>query len=274
MAEVIAIANQKGGVGKTTTSVNLAAALAHFGQETLLLDLDPQANATSGLGFEKTKVAPTTYEVLMGEVYPEKATKPTAMEYLDIICSTNDLVSSEIELVTSFARESRLKHALEHIQDVYQFIIIDCPPSLSLLTVNALAASNKVIIPIQCEYYALEGLASFLNTIEKLKLAVNPGLDIEGILMTMYDARISLGNQVRGEVEKFFKGSFFRTIIPRNIRLAEAPSFGQTIIQYDIKSKGAEAYLDLAQEFLDKRGIILAHNGEKTMEPAMSGETI
>jgi chromosome partitioning protein len=253
MAEVIAIANQKGGVGKTTTSVNLSAALAYLGQETLLIDLDPQANATSGLGFNKNTIDPTIYPVLLEEVAMERAIFQSKMENLDVVCSNKELTGAEIELVSGLARESRLKSALIPIKSIYRFIIIDCPPSLSLLTLNALNAADKLLIPVQSEYYALEGLAQLMDTFQKVRSALNPQLELEGGVLTMYDSRISLSNQVRAEVEKYFDNKTFSTLIPRNIRLAEAPSFGQPIFHYDPKSKGSEAYLDLAIELLGRR---------------------
>lgn len=253
MAEIIAITNQKGGVGKTTTAINLAAALSLLGQETLLIDLDPQANATSGMGFDKKTIKPTIYPVLLEEVPLEAAIKPSKMEWLDMVPSNRDLVGAEIELVGVLARESRLKTALEPINGLYRFILIDCPPSLGLLTINALAAANKVLIPIQSEYYALEGLAHLSETIRKIKSALNPGLEMEGGILTMFDARISLANQVKSEVDKFFKGSAFPFSIPRNVRLAEAPSFGQPIFIYDPRSRGGEAYMELAISMLSKR---------------------
>lgn len=252
--EIIAVANQKGGVGKTTTAVNLAAALAHIGHEVLMIDMDPQGNATSSFGFDKRTINETVYQVMTQSVSVEKTIRPTSLEYLDIICSNANLIGAEVELVSAFARESRLKHALHAVEKMYRFVIIDCPPSLGLLTINAMTAAQKVIIPMQCEYFALEGLANFIETLNKIKLALNPNLDVEGVVMTMFDPRTSLGQQVKGEVEKFFRGSFFQTTIPRNIRLAEAPSFGQSIFQYDPSSRGAEAYLNLAQELLSRRG--------------------
>lgn len=260
--EIIAIANQKGGVGKTTTAVNLAAALALRGQEVLLIDLDPQGNTTSGLGFDRPATEETIYPVLMGQENIQKTIKATKTEYLDIICSNNDLIGAEVELVVADSRENRLKQALRGVFGMYRFIIIDCPPSLGLLTINAIAVANKVIIPIQSEYYALEGLASFVSALNKVKSSINPSLEIEGVVLTMFDSRVSLGHQVKSEIEKFFSDSFFKTPIPRNVRLAEAPSFGQSIFEYDPTSRGAEAYLSLADELLRKRGYVSLVGGK------------
>lgn len=254
MANIITVANQKGGVGKTTTSINLAACLAHLGHETLLIDMDPQGNASSGLGFDKKTMKPTVYDVIVGREPLAGVIRQTSLEFLDAACSNQNLIGAEIELVSELARESRLKTALVGIKNAYRFIIIDCPPSLGLLTINALAASNSVIIPLQCEYYALEGLANFLSTIERIKAAVNPALNIAGPVFTMFDSRVTLTQQVRAEVEKYFGPKTFTTTIPRNVRLAEAPSFGQPIIQYDPRSRGSDAYLDLAAELLSRNG--------------------
>lgn len=254
MAEVISIANQKGGVGKTTTAINLAASLSALGCETLLIDMDPQGNASSGLGFDKKTISPTLYDAIIEEAPVEIAIKQTNIEYLDMICANSDLIGAEVKLVSLLARESRLKNALFSIRDMYKFIIIDCPPSLGLLTINALNASDSIIIPLQCEYYALEGLANFVGAFDKIRGALNQRLSIDGVVLTMFDSRVSLGHQVRAEIEKFFNGSFFKTTIPRNIRLAEAPSFGQSIFQYDPRSRGAEAYMALAAELLERRG--------------------
>ncbi len=255
MTEVIAIANQKGGVGKTTTAVNLSAALASLGFETLLIDMDPQGNATSGLGFDKRAFEPNIYNVLVDLLPLEKTIKQTPLQRLDLAGANPDLTGAEVELVAALARESRLKGALSSIKPRYRYIIIDCPPSLGLLTINALNAADRVIIPIQGEYYAMEGLAQFVDAVNKIRAALNPKLALEGGVLTMFDARMTLSNQVRDEVTKFFGPSLFSTLIPRTIRIAEAPGFGQSIFQYDPKSKGAEAYLALAKEFLARRNI-------------------
>lgn len=254
MSEVFAVANQKGGVGKTTTAVNLAAALASLGQTTLLIDMDPQANATSGLGFDKRTYSPNIYNVLVDLLPLEKTIKETPVDKLWMAGASADLIGAEVELVSALARESRLKGALSAVKNRFSFVLIDCPPSLGLLTINALTACERVIIPIQGEYYAMEGLAQFTQAVERVRQALNPRLGVEGGVLTMFDARMTLSNQVRDEVGKFFGPSLFQTIIPRNIRIAEAPGFGQSIFQYDAKSRGAEAYLALARELLARRG--------------------
>jgi chromosome partitioning protein len=254
MAEIIAIANQKGGVGKTTTAINMAAAIAHLGQETLLIDLDPQANATSGLGISKKDPGGGIFQVLIESLPIEKTIKETEIELLDIIPSSQDMVSAELNLSSVVSRENRLKCALQNISSAYSYILIDCPPSLGLLTINALAASDRVLVPIQGEYYALEGLAQFSEAIAKVRTYINQSLELEGGILTMFDPRYSLSQQVRIEIEKFFGPRLYKTFIPRTVRLAEAPSFGKTIFQYDPKSKGSETYLALAGEFLSRRG--------------------
>lgn len=264
MSEIISFANQKGGVGKTTSAVNMAAALAMTDKNVLLIDLDPQGNATSGLGYNKREYNPSIYNVLLELMPLLKAIKPTAVEKLSIAGAGQDLIGAEIELTVALARESRLKGALSSIKNNYDFIIIDCPPSLGMLTINALAASDKVIIPIQGEYYAMEGLAQFIEAINGVQRSLNKDLSIEGGLLTMFDSRMVLSNQVKDEVGKFFGDALFKTIIPRNIRIAEAPGFGQSILQYDAKSRGAEAYMSLAQEFLARRKPDSTNPSEKT----------
>jgi chromosome partitioning protein len=251
MSKVIAIANQKGGVGKTTTAINLAASLAHLGQECLLIDMDPQGNTTSGLGIDKNKLAKNIYNVLIDEVNLEDILQDTAMDWLDVAPATADLSAAEIDLVNIAHREQRLKMALEKFQKVYKYIIIDCPPSLGLLTINSLVSADTVIVPMQCEFFALEGLGQLSKTIFALMESYE--LDLEGVLFTMFDARTNLANQVVEEVAKFFGEKVYNTKIPRTIKLAEAPSFGKPIILYDKHSKGAVAYLDFAKEFLDRQ---------------------
>lgn len=248
MSKIIAITNQKGGVGKTTTSVNLGAGLAALGKRVLLVDIDPQGNTTSGVGINKADVANCIYDVLINEVPPKEAILETRSENLHLIPATIQLAGAEIELVSTISRELRLKKALSQVKPDYDYILIDCPPSLGILTINSLTASDSVIIPIQCEYYALEGLSQLLNTVRLVQKNLNPLLRIEGVLLTMLDARTNLGIQVIEEVKKYFQEKVYSTIIPRNVRLSEAPSHGQTIITYDPRSKGAEVYLELAKE--------------------------
>ncbi len=252
MGKIIAIANQKGGVGKTTTSVNLAASLGVLEKKILLIDADPQANATSGLGIDVEEVENGTYQLLEHSIKAEEAILSTSSPNLDIIPAHIDLVAIEIELVDQENRESMLKKAIEPLKDKYDFILIDCAPSLGLLTLNALTASDSVIIPIQCEYFALEGLGKLLNTIKSVQKIHNNKLDIEGLLLTMYDSRLRLSNQVVEEVKKHFDEMVFETIIQRNVRLSEAPSYGESIINYDAASKGASNYLSLAHEIIKK----------------------
>lgn len=248
VGKIIAIANQKGGVGKTTTSVNLGACLAYIGKRVLLVDVDPQGNATSGIGIEKADVEHCIYDILVDDVDVKEVIKPTAVENLEIIPATIQLAGAEIELVPTISREVRLKRALETVKQHYDYMIIDCPPSLGLLTINALTASDAVLIPVQCEYYALEGLSQLLSTVRLVQKHLNTELMIEGVLLTMLDARTNLGIQVIDEVKKYFQDKVYQTIIPRNIRLSEAPSHGQPIIIYDPRSRGAEVYLELAKE--------------------------
>ncbi|MCQ6276654.1 ParA family protein [Bacillus sp. V3B] len=248
MGKVISIANQKGGVGKTTTSVNLGACLAYLGKKVLLVDVDPQGNTTSGIGIEKADVDQCIYDVLVEDVEASQVIRPTVVENLYSIPATIQLAGAEIELVPTISREVRLKRALEKIIDEYDYILIDCPPSLGLLTLNALTASDSVLIPVQCEYYALEGLSQLLNTVRLVQKHLNNDLKVEGVLLTMLDARTNLGIQVIEEVKKYFQDKVYTTIIPRNVRLSEAPSHGEPIIIYDPKSRGAEVYLDLAKE--------------------------
>ena len=252
MGKIIAIANQKGGVGKTTTSINLAASLGVLEKKVLLIDADPQANATSGIGIDVESIEIGTYQLLEHSSTAREAVIKTSTPNLDIIPSHIDLVAIEIELVDKEAREYMLKKALAEIKNDYDFILIDCAPSLGLLTLNALTAADAVIIPIQCEYFALEGLGKLLNTIKSVQKIHNPELDIEGLLLTMYDARLRLSNQVVEEVQKHFNNMVFQTIIQRNVRLSEAPSYGENIINYDAASKGASNYLSLAKEIIDK----------------------
>ncbi|EOT46671.1 MULTISPECIES: ParA family protein [Enterococcus] len=250
MARIISVANQKGGVGKTTTTVNLGSSLAYMGQKVLLIDMDAQGNATSGLGVRKPDVEQDIYDVLVNEVPIVDAILPSSRENLDIVPATLQLAGAEIELTSMMARESRLKSAISELEENYDFILIDCPPSLGHLTINAFTASDSILIPVQCEYYALEGLSQLLNTVRLVQKHFNPTLEIEGVLLTMYDARTNLGAEVVEEVRRYFQEKVYETIIPRNIRLSEAPSHGLSIVDYDIRSKGAEVYQELAKEVL------------------------
>jgi len=248
MGQIIAIANQKGGVAKTTTAVNLAACIAALGKRVLLIDIDPQGNASSGLGVDKKSLTYCIYDVLINGLPIESVICKGEIEGLEVAPATIQLAGAEIELVTAISRETKLKKAVHELKDKYDYIFIDCPPSLGLLTINALTAAGSVIIPIQCEYYALEGLGQLINTIELIRKHLNSGLEVEGVVLTMFDARTNLSIQVVDEVKSYFKNKVYRTIIPRNVRLSEAPSHGKPIILYDPKSKGAEVYQELAKE--------------------------
>jgi chromosome partitioning protein len=250
MARVICIANQKGGVGKTTTAVNLSASIAVAEKKVLLIDIDPQGNSTSGVGLSKATPNGTIYHALLQGSGLKEMIQKTSLSYLDIVISNTDLIGAEVELIQEKDRERKLDHLIKEVEADYDYIFIDCPPSLGLLTINSLTAAHSVIIPLQCEYYAMEGLGQLLKTIRLIKQSFNPKLEIEGILLTMFDGRNNLSHQVAHEVKRHFKDKVFKTIIPRNVRLSEAPSHGKPVLLYDIHSKGAESYLNLAREIV------------------------
>jgi chromosome partitioning protein len=266
MGKVIALANQKGGVGKTTTAINLAASLAVLEYKVLIIDADPQANATSGVGFDVRNVKTSIYECIVDELDPRKIILNTEIPGLDLIPSHIDLVGAEIEMLNLPNREKVLRHVIEKIRDDYDFILIDCSPSLGLITVNSLTAADSVIIPVQCEYFALEGLGKLLNTIKIIQTKLHPDLEIEGFLLTMFDSRLNLSNQVMEEVKKHFQEMVFESVIQRNIKLSEAPSYGQPAILYDASSKGAASYMNLARELLQNNGMTKLKNSEKIIE--------
>lgn len=263
MGRVTAIANQKGGVGKTTTAVNLGASLAAAERSVLVVDMDPQGNASSGLGYPRGEVDDGVYQALTGEMTLQETVMSTELELLHIVPATEDLAGAGIELVDVENREYRLRNALDDIKNKYDHILIDCPPSLGLLTVNSLVAADTVMVPLQCEYYAMEGLGRLMNTIERIRASFNPGLSLEGILLCMYDPRMNLTKQVADEVRKHFASTVFDTVIPRNVRLGESPSFGKPVILYDFNSKGSRSYLELAKEYLERLSLSSAR-GKKS----------
>ncbi|HST57859.1 MAG TPA: AAA family ATPase [Longimicrobium sp.] len=268
MSRIIAIANQKGGVGKTTTAINLGACLAVAEKKTLVIDMDPQGNATSGLGIDKEEVEKSIYDVLIEGMPLADAIIPTVhFPYLDVLPATRDLVGAEVELVGRRNRENILRDAMEAIRGRYEYVLIDCPPSLGLITLNTLAAADSVLIPIQCEFYALEGLSQLLNTVTIVQKNLNPRLQIEGVLLTMYDGRLNLSRQVAEEAKEYFGPKVYRTTIPRNVRIAEAPSFGKPIVLYDVVSVGAKSYLSLAKEVIARKGSRKASADDRTPEP-------
>ena len=272
MGKVIAVANQKGGVGKTTTSINLAASLAAAEHPTLLLDSDPQANCSSGIGIEPHTVTASIYEVLIGDVPVQEAVRSTEMPFLDVVPSHINLVGAEIEMIDVMERERILGRALTQVRRKYDFVVIDCPPSLGLLTLNSLTAANAVLIPVQAEYFALEGLGQLLNTIKIVRQHLNPDLEIEGVLLTMFDTRLRLSNQISQEVRRYFGDKVFDTIVQRNVRLGEAPSFGQPALLYDASSKGAKNYMSLAREIIQNNQRYLRPEYDEIREEAPNAD--
>lgn len=264
--KVLALVNQKGGVGKTTTAVNLASCLAAAERRTLLIDLDPQGNATSGLGFSKHDLPHSIYDVLVNGLPIHSVTLKTSLSFMDLVPSNTQLVGAELELVSAFSREARLASALNKMEGPYEYVLVDCPPSLNLLTINALTAATGVLVPVQCEYYAMEGLSELMKTIQLVKTHLNPNLEVEGILLTMFDGRNNLARQVSAEVEDYFGEKVYATKIPRNVKLSESPSHGKSIIMYDVHSKGAKSYMELTRELLlkERGGHYSVHNKEQS----------